>query len=103
MSRANTVPHTPGPWAVNPTCAQVDSMPSRLPICQMLWPTEARGEAETMANAHVVAAAPDVLHALKQLRHVVRHFWHDDSPFIRELDSACEASDIAIARAEAGA
>lgn len=52
---------TPGPWAVNPVSAQVDAMPSLLPVCQLLWPTDQRSEAETEANARLIAAAPDLL------------------------------------------
>lgn len=65
--------HTPGPWAVNPALAQVDAFvlsPSQapIPVCQMLWPTDERSEAETEANARLVAAAPDILAALKEAR-----------------------------------
>ena len=66
MSKAE---HTKGPWAVNPTSAQVDAFVGvkPLPICQLLWPTDERTEAETEANAHLIAAAPDLLAALKRI------------------------------------
>jgi len=64
MEEKHSARHTSGPWAVNPVCAQVDAMPSGLPICQLLWPTDERSEAETEANAHLIAAAPDLLEAL---------------------------------------
>lgn len=62
------VRHTPGPWAVNPVVAQVDAFDSEGigPVCQMLWPTTLRDEAETEANARLIAAAPELLTALKQ-------------------------------------
>jgi hypothetical protein len=58
---------TSGPWAVNPFRARVDcgtesKIGGLLPVCEMLWPTDERTEAETKANAHLIAAAPD--HAL---------------------------------------
>jgi hypothetical protein len=55
---------TPGPWAMNPVVAQVDAMPSLLPVCRMLWPTEDRSEAETEANARLIATMRDALPAL---------------------------------------
>jgi len=60
--------HTPGPWAVHPIKAQVDCGAldedgDLLPLCQLLWPTAYRGEDETLANAHLIAAAPDLLAA----------------------------------------
>lgn len=58
--------HTPGPWAMNPVLARVDAMPSLLPVCQLLWPTDERPEAETEANARLIAAAPELLEALKE-------------------------------------
>src|SRR5690606_403285 len=46
---------TPGPWAVNPFKATVDEMPSMLPICGLLWPTEERTEEQSFANANYIA------------------------------------------------
>lgn len=59
--------HTPGPWAVHPVRAQVDAFATGVPepICQFLWPTTVRSEAETEANAHLIAAAPELLAGLK--------------------------------------
>jgi len=59
--------HTPGPWAVHPVKAQIDAFPAGavVPVCSLLWPTELRSEDETEANAYLIAAAPDLLAALK--------------------------------------
>ena len=60
---------TPGPWAVNPALAQVDAMPSTLPVCKLLWPTTKRTEAETWANGQIIAACdPDTIRALLEER-----------------------------------
>lgn len=66
MTRAQ---HTPGPWAVNPRVAQVDAFDQAtpLPVCGLLWPTDERSEAETMANARLIAAAPELLQLLAGL------------------------------------
>ena len=57
---------------VNPISAQVDcQIASRkgglLPVAQMLWPTDERSEAETEANARLIASAPDLLAACQSL------------------------------------
>ncbi len=63
--------HTPGPWAVNPVSAQVDAAGMKrgkrvtIPVCKLLWPTTLRDEAETFANAQLIAAAPMLLTELK--------------------------------------
>jgi hypothetical protein len=49
---------TAGPWAVHPSVAQVDAFtPHPVPVCQLLWPTELRTEAETEANAAFIATS----------------------------------------------
>ena len=59
--------HTPGPWAVHPISARVDAFVggTPLPVCELLWPTDERSEAETEANARLIAAAPNLLAALR--------------------------------------
>lgn len=56
---------TPGPWAVNPFRATVDEMPSMLPICGLLWPTDQRTEEQTLANAtHIATFDPTTVIAI---------------------------------------
>ena len=63
---------TPGPWGVNQLTAHVmpadqifDPAEIGSPICAMLHPTAFRNESETEANAHLIAAAPDLYHELE--------------------------------------
>lgn len=89
--------HTPGPWAVNPFQAQVDAFNTGtpLPVCQLLWPTDVRSEAETFANARLIAAAPDLLEACEAAEQWLAG-WASASPYIAQLQAA-----IAKARGEA--
>jgi hypothetical protein len=63
--------HTPGPWVVDGKQAWVTQGTRDLPIAALLWPTSLRSEDETMANARLIAAAPELLEALIDLRRQV--------------------------------
>jgi hypothetical protein len=78
-----SVGHTPGPWIVNPFNAQVDcavvsKLGDLLPVAQMLWPADERSEAETEANARLIAAAPDLLAASQYALEVLAPQKDDD-------------------------
>jgi len=58
-----------GPWIVNPFRAQVDSSQidgggDLVPVCQMLWPTKLRTEADTKHLTAAIAALPEMVAAL---------------------------------------
>ncbi|OQB44118.1 MAG: hypothetical protein BWY02_02863 [bacterium ADurb.Bin157] len=57
--------HTPGPWVIHPTFAQIDAGPiingKLTPVCKMLWPTDLRSEEETMVNAELIASLPELV------------------------------------------
>lgn len=93
--------HTPGPWAVNPKVAQVDAFSTGrpLPVCAVLWPTEERTEAETEANAWLIAAAPNLLDQLAELVADVEYVqsWESPSSRLRHID--LEPASDAIKRA----
>jgi hypothetical protein len=64
--------HTPGPWKV-PAWAewQIQTVNGRAGDTAIARtysaPWDGRGEAETLANAHLIAAAPELLDACKYL------------------------------------
>lgn len=69
---------TQEPWAVNPFLAQIDAFVGGEPlaVCRMLWPTEERTEAETLANtaliAHLRNLAPALVEEIRTSRARVR-------------------------------
>lgn len=104
--------HTPGPWAVNPFCAQVDCQKfcddgTLVPVCRLLWPTKYCSEDETEANARLIAAAPELLEALER---IAQHTDPDDPESYRADDregcldtvQAIAAAAIAKAKGEDG-
>lgn len=54
--------HTPGPWLIEPTDTSKAIVTDDCVICEMaVWAYEHQKEIE--ANAHLIAAAPDLLEA----------------------------------------
>lgn len=84
--------HTPGPWAVHPNQAVVDAFDGGVPlsVCALLWPTDERSEDETFANARLIASAPDLLDALREIA---------DLPWFRQ-DEGAQIARAAIAKAK---
>ena len=82
------MPHTQGPWAVNPAEAKVDAFATGkpLPICALLWPTTERTETETEDNARLIAAAPDMLAELKELH--AKTGWQSTADLIAKIEAA---------------
>lgn len=92
-----TTKHTPAPWTINKTWGTIEG-PQEQEICA-IHPADASGRREpratARANAALIAAAPDLLEALKA---IVNHWRaHDDAYF--ESDLATDALD-AIRKAE---
>lgn len=96
--------HTPGPWIVNPFCAQVDSHAvdedgDPIPVCQLLWPTDLRSEAETMANAaFIVRACNSHYELLEALEAMVSEYVAGDH--IKNLAAVAARAAIAKAKGE---
>lgn len=64
--------HTPGPWIVNDWSSSGWSVRSKIgmPIASKRWGNELTGQEyrdEMIANAHLIAAAPDMLDALRHV------------------------------------
>jgi hypothetical protein len=87
--------HTPGPWSVYPEtdgaeiCA-VDMAPG-LPIRQIVA-RPVRGD-NWIANARLIAAAPELLEALREYASVYSEYWKPGMPILEPM------SDAAIAKA----
>jgi len=96
---------TPGPWRVSSldgrTVGPVRALFADGTAVQQLQAVaivkERTGESD--ANANLIAAAPELLKALKQLRHVIYEVLKLD-PVDHEYRSICEQADAAIAKAE---
>lgn len=65
----NSTKHTPGPWVLfgDGELRQLIIMPAGRPgeIAAVQFPTDTSRDAEYDANAHLIAAAPELLAALK--------------------------------------
>lgn len=69
-------PWTTGLWLVDPVNARVLLGGRDAPICELIWPTEIRSEAETFANGRLIEAAPDLFEALAQFEPHFEIFAH---------------------------
>jgi hypothetical protein len=115
-SKEHVASHTPGPWAYDgvrvyaPAFDTVHRFTSRdgediehrqglVALPYGTWPAAAREPvASCEANARLIASAPDLLEALKQLRYAVNALGFD--PVDVNLWSILEQADLAIAKAE---
>ena len=108
--------HTPGPWTILPGddfdgglvvyCADVDQMPNPSYCAKTIAIGEGVDEGEgswpeVQANAALVAAAPEMLEALKWARPIAELWLTTNSvPFANKDFSGLDAIDAAIAKAE---
>lgn len=107
--------HTPGPWkAVEPTAIDYRSMQiqtdeSLIAVCCGGGPKRAISAPEERANARLIAAAPDLLEALRkttgELRDL-RAMVYGECPSLLEdhfsapnIDDAIESGDAALTKA----
>lgn len=87
-----TAKHTPGPWAHHNTPTPfIYVNAGGLPICQ-IYTSTAHGQSmgEQFANAHLIAAAPDLLEALREIFHDVKQgaIPNDDDEWWKKASTA---------------
>ena len=93
--------HTPGPWNA------VESQPGIYLIRELCAEAEfshiatasRRGPTELLANARLIAAAPDLLAALEDAREEIAMRVLEDGGDQRSVTKACAKYDAAIAKA----
>jgi hypothetical protein len=94
--------HTPGPWRVDPDYpTDVQSVDGPLEICTtnrfvLLGGVKPKSLAETVANALLIAAAPELLKALKSAKEFIENLQLPHEEWSITLDSLVAA----IAKAE---
>ncbi len=88
----STAAHTPGPWVTRPGdgCAEIYAGEPRDLVCTV----EGGTQQSDMANATLIAAAPDLLAAMRALGDFIHQ---DEYPLPADLLEQCSA---AIAKAE---
>ncbi len=59
--------HTPGPWACDMRMAKVYSLPTNLMVASISIPNNATCQDAWPADARLIAAAPELLDALKAI------------------------------------
>ena len=93
------VVRTAGPWTVVPTTSEVFTAGNHIRIVQTTTsPNWHEAQKEMLANAHLIAAAPDLLAACKDVAAWLREF---DDRFAHPTQTAMRAiCDLAIAKAE---
>lgn len=94
--------HTPGPWKIHPYINNFggrnetkDVGPSGRAVCEVFGAFEAPFGAESEANARLIAAAPEMLEALRTLVAAISYNQNPDT-LLRESEFAREV----IAKAE---
>jgi hypothetical protein len=85
--------HTPGPWVASHDVAGIVIEPGRSHYLPYVAVLESRGggsEEERWANARLIAAAPELLDALKEAREVlaVALAWPGSEPIRQKINAA---------------
>lgn len=100
MTTKRTSPaHTPGPWTCDEVETRVYDAPGRR--AQPVAFVDIRpGEGERQANLRLIAAAPDLLMAVKDARGYVQFLMTDDSFGKDDPEAMIRLFDKVIAKAE---
>ncbi len=95
--------HTPGPWVITEggdgqgDCVSIDSAPQGNIVASLSLTGCKQVDAQTIADARLIAAAPLMLLALEQARNWIKEAMED---FHLESDGTLEEVRAAIAKAE---
>ena len=85
--------HTPGPWAADPVTLMVTSERGLVCVVEDRVHADYDNSAEIEANARLIASAPDLLAALRELEQLVT------SHIVEEADNWCRSARAAIRKA----
>ena len=91
--------HTPGPWTARHTPSRVPSVPD---LWCIDWSKDQEEVAEIVhgeADARLIAAAPDLLEALEELRSAIIDLDQDEDGSVNLLENAIRKARLAIAKA----
>lgn len=92
--------HTPGPWKVDKNMIRaVDPLTSIACICDVAWPLGNRQECPE-ANAHLIAAAPEMLDALEYLLKQCEENERNNMNYMGVSEFAKERASKAIQKAK---
>ena len=94
--------HTPGPWATDVFPLSVDIRSLSNPLIAVVQSRHCNSPEELLENARLIAAAPEMLDALKKTSEFLHHMWC--SANINEYDfemveETMLINDAAIAKA----
>jgi hypothetical protein len=64
--------HTPKPWHHRPVVNEIQAGPLNVKVAQMPMDGQGRAHDENLANARLIAAAPELLEACKAALHAMR-------------------------------
>jgi len=95
--------HTPGPWEIKrhfDSCYRYISAPEHIALAQVVWCVEEEERSPVCeANAHLIAAAPDLLEALEELFHLIDDAHDGERVFTWEMQRKARTA-IAKAKGE---
>ena len=98
-SQVMSAKHTAGPWEIHSTnngFTRIDANPRWYDFVRVVTELDGAPSLEGQANARLIAAAPDLLAALKEARHALSYIArHSDT-----ADDVIDAADAAITKAE---
>lgn len=89
---SNNAKHTPGPWDLHKNGVYVTAKDAFGRLIAQSFTSDAVEEAEAKANAHLIAAAPDLLEALEALTKTVEMLHEDGLIDVVVKTARCHAA-----------